>query len=108
MSWHRLIRLEDEVGCVKFGEPCINDAEELDTSLQRGSLVAKVLVGSDPFALKETGDKCKVKKLLPILKPENVPIIKCIGLNYMKHSKVVESCVRKIMCPQDHVSADSL
>ena len=91
-----MIRFEDESGRVRYGDPHIEDAAQLQESFEKGSLVAKVLDGDDPFALKDTGDTSKVKKLLPILTPANVPIIKCIGLNYMKHSKVDKAACRNI------------
>ena len=38
-----------------------------------------------PFALTGPGSKRPVNKILGILTPEDVPVIKCISLNYMKH-----------------------
>lgn len=87
MAWQRLIRFEDDAGRQHFGEPLIANADELQSLLESGSLKAKVLAGDGPFSLSATGEECKVKTLLGVLQPADVPIIKCIGLNYMKHSK---------------------
>lgn len=87
MSWERLIRFQDESGQQRFGEPVIKDADELESLLGKGELFANEFKGSDPFTLEATGQKTKVVKLLGILEPTDVPIVKCVGLNYMKHSK---------------------
>lgn len=87
MTWQRLIRFEDESGHERFGDPCIDHADDLYTSLQKKELLAHVYDGGGPFALSKTGEKCTVKRLLRVLEPTDVPIVKCIGLNYMKHSK---------------------
>jgi len=87
MSWERLIRFRNESGQQRFGEPIIKDADELEALLAKGELFANEFKGSGPFDLETTGQKTKVVKLLGILEPTDVPIIKCVGLNYMKHSK---------------------
>jgi len=86
MSWQRLIRFQDEQGATRFGEPLIQNGEELMELFEKGELHATALEGIDPFALKTRGSKVHVKKILGILTPEDVPSIRCIGLNYMKHS----------------------
>lgn len=86
-SWKRLIRFEDPSGVIRFGEPNVADAAQVEELLQQGTLEATSFEGTGPFDLKPTGSKYTVKKLLGILKPEDVPIVKCIGLNYLKHSK---------------------
>jgi hypothetical protein len=87
MTWQRLIRFEDESGHERFRDPCIDHADDLYTSLQKKELLAHVYDGGGPFALSKTGEKWTVKRLLKVLEPTDVPIVKCIGLNYMKHSK---------------------
>lgn len=85
-TWQRLIRFEDDSGVVRFGEPSLSDAGEINTLIKNGSLKATGLDGSGPFDLQPTGAIHKVHKLLATLGPEDVPIVKCIGLNYIKHS----------------------
>ncbi|RVX75031.1 hypothetical protein B0A52_01308 [Exophiala mesophila] len=87
MSWKRLIHFEDEHGTQAFGEPDVKDVADFYLQLGNGSLSANVLRGDDMFALRDTNEKVRVQKLLPILTPKDVPLIKCIGLNYMKHIK---------------------
>ena len=86
MSWQRLIRFEDSSGKAQYGEPIISKDEDIHDLLSQGSLHASPLSGSSPFALNSTNaPKTKVTKLLALLQPADVPIVKCIGLNYMKH-----------------------
>ena len=85
MAWTRLIRFKDDTGTTRFGEPLIENAEDLHALLDKGELYADEFEGSSPFALTGRGSKRPVKKILGILTPEDVPIVKCIGLNYMKH-----------------------
>ncbi|KAF7535384.1 hypothetical protein G7054_g5459 [Neopestalotiopsis clavispora] len=83
--WSRLIKFVDDSGVTGFGDACIDDVSELTTQLSQGTLHANRLEGDSPFALKVTGDRVCVVRLLPVLSREDVPIVKCIGLNYMKH-----------------------
>lgn len=89
MSWSRLIRFESE-GQIFYGEPEIEKAEDLTKLLNTGSLYAKVFVGNSAFDLSDsTSTRKQVTKLLGVLEPKDVPIIKCVGLNYIKHSKQI-------------------
>lgn len=90
MAFSRLIRFRDQHGKERFGEPVINDADELLERLQTNELYATVLEGTGPFDLTLTSSterKVKVTEILPILQPSDVPLVRCIGLNYIKHSK---------------------
>ncbi|TPX16935.1 uncharacterized protein E0L32_003497 [Thyridium curvatum] len=84
-SWNRLIRFADDNGNETFGEPCISNEGELTSLLEQGQLYAVEYKGASPVSATAKGDKIHVKKLLPILRPADVPIIRCIGLNYIKH-----------------------
>ena len=85
MSWTRLIRYQDDSGATRLGEPVIESAEDLEVLLKKGELYAEELEGTGPFTLTSRGSRRPVKKILGLLTPEDVPIVKCIGLNYMKH-----------------------
>lgn len=87
MSFNRLIRFVGEDAQVHFGDADISSAEELNTNLEKGTLQAKELTGDSISRLAPSGQVLKVKELLSPLAQANVPIIRCIGLNYMKHSK---------------------
>ncbi|KAM0257267.1 hypothetical protein ACHAQJ_004505 [Trichoderma viride] len=86
MSFSRLIRFEDFEGNEYYGEPQINNADDLSIFLDNGKLVANIFDGSSPFSLSsKAGAIRQVKRILPVLRPEDVPIIKCVGLNYIAH-----------------------
>lgn len=88
MSFLRLIRFEDIDGNKLYGDPQIESADDLLKLLENGELFARVLDGSSPFNLaSKAGALRQVRRVLPVLRPEDVPIIKCVGLNYITHSK---------------------
>jgi hypothetical protein len=77
-----------------YGEPEIENADDLLKNLQNRILFATVLEGTGPFELvsqpdSQRGDRKRVKvaEILPLLAPKDVPLVRCIGLNYIKHSK---------------------
>lgn len=87
--WNRLIRFVAADSKVYFGEPIIADTEiTVDKLFEKGTLEAKVIIG-DIFS-SDAVVSDQVKKVTQILSPlgrDQVPIIKCIGLNYKAHSK---------------------
>lgn len=85
-TWTRLIRFVDDNGNETFGEPCIKSEAELDERLAGNDLYAIEFKGTTPVSELVKGEKVHVKALQNILKPSDVPIIRCIGLNYIKHS----------------------
>lgn len=87
MTWTRLIRFVSADCQETFGDALLSDASDIHTQISSNSLEAQELTGTSPFDLKPTGKKLQVKSLLPLLTPQDVPIIRCIGLNYTKHSK---------------------
>ncbi|KAJ5464013.1 hypothetical protein N7475_007148 [Penicillium sp. IBT 31633x] len=87
MSWSRLIRFIDTAGVTRFGEPEIKDATKLVDECLAGRLYAQELLGTEPFSLTRGSERVLVKQILAILRPSDVPIIRCVGLNYMKHIK---------------------
>lgn len=90
MAWTRLIRFESG-GTAFFGEPEIANSEELLDKLESGNLYANVYVGDSVHSLstEESMGRKKVDKIMDLLTPKDVPIIKCVGLNYIKHSKEI-------------------
>ncbi|MCJ1300632.1 hypothetical protein MMC08_003429 [Hypocenomyce scalaris] len=87
--WNRLIRFETNDGHIYFGEPIVKDDEDIASLAESGQLKAAVLTGDDVFdsSAKVTSNVQKVKRLLGPLTASQVPIIRCVGLNYMKHIK---------------------
>ncbi|OHW90141.1 5-carboxymethyl-2-hydroxymuconate isomerase [Colletotrichum incanum] len=87
MSWNRLIRFVDDNDIEHFGEPQIQDESNLTTLLDKSDLWAIVYDGASPVSPLVKGERVHVKALKPLLTPKDVPIIRCIGLNYVKHIK---------------------
>lgn len=85
-SWTRLLRFLDDDGNETFGEPVIGTEKELDELVARNDLYAIEYKGHSPVSQLAKGDEIHVKEVLNLLQPSDVPIIKCIGLNYIKHS----------------------
>ena len=78
----------------RFGEPQIKNADDLLRHLEKGELFAHGFEGSSPFDLSSQVRAIhQVKRILPILRPADVPIIKCVGLNYIEHSKLQKALV---------------
>jgi hypothetical protein len=86
MSWSRLIRFLDDEDQVCLGDAAANSAQDFTSLLESGNLTAEQLAGTDIFNAKPTGEIVHVKSLLGPLIPQDVPIIRCVGLNYAKHS----------------------
>ena len=71
------------------GEPVVqSDADDVGKLAEAGKLQARIIDGDifSPSA-KISGDAVQVRKLLGPLTYEQVPIIRCVGLNYMLHIK---------------------
>ncbi|KAF2188153.1 hypothetical protein K469DRAFT_567098 [Zopfia rhizophila CBS 207.26] len=88
VSWTRLVRyvaLEAE-GTVRYGEPILSDeTNDISKLVSSGQLKVKVCEGNDPLAANPTEQIQTVKTLLGPLEAKDVPIIRCIGLNYKTH-----------------------
>lgn len=91
MAFKRLIRFVASDGKTYYGEPLISSPEELHQQIEQQSLKAKILKSVGPWPAFENDDELReatsVKRILGPLTPETVPIIRCVGLNYLKHSK---------------------
>ncbi|KAH7085782.1 hypothetical protein BKA63DRAFT_459536 [Paraphoma chrysanthemicola] len=85
MSWQRLIRFIADSGVTTYGDPCMDDKDDVEDLLKRKELFAMRLEGDDPFELTTTDERVRVDRLLGVLTPANVSTVKCIGLNYVKH-----------------------
>jgi hypothetical protein len=97
--WNRLIRFVDPDNNIRYGEPIVDDSNPeltVDKLLENGSLNAKLIEG-DVFSseAKVTDQVIKVSKLLAPLSRDQIPIIKCVGLNYKAHSGYYASILRR-------------
>ena len=92
-SWKRLIRFEDVEGRTLYGEPILPSADfDVGKVKESDGLKARVMAGSDIFdttGKTSIGDEvATVKKVLSPIKAQDVPILRCVGLNYAKHSEL--------------------
>ncbi|KAJ0159786.1 Uncharacterized protein CTA2_9114 [Colletotrichum tanaceti] len=90
VPWKRLIRFVATDGRVLRGEPVLpHEGFDLGDTTEETELKAHVVVGSDVYdtsgTTRVTDEVVVVKKLLGPLAPEDVPILRCIGLNYATH-----------------------
>lgn len=91
-SWNRLIRFtpDSDPNVILYGDPIGSDLSDIGALAEKSELEAKVVeVGNDgPLSdgTKVTERVEKVGKLLSPLAIRDCPGIKCIGLNYKKHS----------------------
>ncbi|KAF5234490.1 hypothetical protein FAUST_7578 [Fusarium austroamericanum] len=89
VPWTRLVRYlasgDDDVTVARYGDLIVEHDADIAALAIRGELKVKVLEGSNPFDVKDTGKVETVGKLLGPLTTDDVPIIRCIGLNYKTH-----------------------
>lgn len=90
VPWSHLIRFTATgSNDVQFGDAVV-DSEEADIGLsaKESKLKAKLIKG-DPLSpdCQVTDEVVEVGKLLGPLTPRMVPSVRCIGLNYLKHSR---------------------
>ncbi|PIB02978.1 Fumarylacetoacetate hydrolase domain-containing protein 2 [Cercospora beticola] len=89
-AWTRLIRyVSAQDGATRLGDPIIPSSEtshpDIDALALSGNLKVKVLEGRVAVQATPTGQEDTVKTLLGPLTPQDVPIVRCIGLNYKTH-----------------------
>lgn len=90
VAWERLIRFVAEDGRVLRGEPILPSPDfDLGTTTEETKLQAKVIQGEDIYDTTGktvvTDEVVTVKTLLGPLAQADVPILRCVGLNYAKH-----------------------
>ncbi|KAK7727233.1 hypothetical protein SLS63_007284 [Diaporthe eres] len=90
VAWGRLIRFVAEDGRTLRGEPILTSPDfDLGTTTEDTRLQAKVIRGDDIYdttgQTTVTDEVVTVKRLLGPLSQADVPILRCVGLNYAKH-----------------------
>ncbi|EXJ54895.1 uncharacterized protein A1O5_12961 [Cladophialophora psammophila CBS 110553] len=90
VAWTRAIRFVAPDGRVLRGEPILPASDvDIGKLTEADALQAKVIVGDDLYdesgATYVSEEVVAVKKLLGPLAQSNVPILRCIGLNYLRH-----------------------
>lgn len=89
IAWTRLVRYiaEGSDEQVKYGEPILlNSTDDIAKLMRTSQVKVRVCDGTDPFSAIPTNRIEIVRKLLGPLEPKDVPIVRCIGLNYKTHS----------------------
>lgn len=91
VPWQRLIRFESTDGRVLYGEPILPSPDfDLGQVSEKDGLKAKIVKGDDLYdtsgKTKVSEETATVKNLLGPLAQSDVPTVRCIGLNYAKHS----------------------
>jgi hypothetical protein len=105
VCWNRLIRFVTPDGRILRGEPILpHDDFDLGTTTKETGLQAKVIEGNDIYddtgATTVTEEIAQVAKLLGPLAQDDVDIIRCVGLNYAKHSTPCSSIEVRIECTE--------
>jgi hypothetical protein len=91
VAWSRLIRFVATDGRILRGEPILPTPDfDLGKTTVETKLKAKVVVGDniydDTGETKVSDEVVTVKKLLGPLTRDDVDILRCVGLNYTRHS----------------------
>lgn len=91
VAWSRLIRFVATDGRTLRGEPILPSEDfDLGNVTEADELQAKVIIGDDIFDTTGktfvTNEIVGVKKVLGPLAASEIPILRCVGLNYAKHS----------------------
>lgn len=92
MSWSRLIRFSTlDAPDILYGEPVAEDYTDIGKLADEGKLQARVveygIEGPLSKTARVTDQTVKVDKLYGPLDQSTCTDIKCIGLNYKKHSQ---------------------
>lgn len=92
VPWQRLIRFESSDGRILRGDPILPSEDyDLGKLTPSTTLTAKVITGTDIYdttgTTVVTDEIVSVKRILGPLEPREVPIFRCVGLNYAKHIK---------------------
>jgi 2-keto-4-pentenoate hydratase/2-oxohepta-3-ene-1,7-dioic acid hydratase in catechol pathway len=90
LAWQRLIRFVSTDGRILRGEPILPSPDfDVGKATESTRLRAKVISGDDIYSTtgscKVTEEVVTVKTLLGPLSQSDVPILRCVGLNYAKH-----------------------
>ncbi|GAB7358880.1 hypothetical protein MBLNU230_g4103t1 [Neophaeotheca triangularis] len=86
-AWTRLVRyVSAKDNQIHYGDPIVSDDKaDIDALAQEGKLKVKVLEGANAMDARPTGAEDEVKELLGPLTAGEVPMIRCVGLNYKTH-----------------------
>jgi hypothetical protein len=100
VAWQRAIRFVASDGRIIRGQPLLPQSDYiLGSESEPVDLKARVIVGQDLFdesgSTHVSDEVVTVKRLLSPIAAEEVPILRCVGLNYVKHSKSQKTFLAK-------------
>lgn len=100
VCWDRLIRFVATDGRTLRGEPILPSPDfDLGTVTEQTGLKARIIEGSDIYddsgKTRVTEQIVQVKELLGPLSQDDVDILRCVGLNYAKHSMILTNWERR-------------
>lgn len=106
LPWRRLIRFIATDGRTLRGEPILpTPTTDLGFITESDKLQARVIKGDDLYdttgKTRVTDEIVSVKTVLGPLAQADVPILRCVGLNYAKHGRFRYPMSRKINTPKD-------
>ena len=115
VAWQILIRFVSTDDKILYGEPILPSPDfDLGKVTEKDELKAKIIEGDDLYDLSGkttvSNDIATVKRMLGPLAESDVPIVRCIGLNYAKHSTYDVPVIFRIIgasnvkCPLLHLS----
>ncbi|OGM40379.1 fumarylacetoacetate hydrolase family protein [Aspergillus bombycis] len=89
LAWKRLIRFKATDGRILRGEPLVNRDVDLGFITEADQVQVRILSGDDIYDTTGktylTDEVAVVQTLLGPLAAEDIPILRCVGLNYAKH-----------------------
>ena len=90
LPWKRLIRFQSLDGRILRGEPLVAADVDIGFITAADEVQARVLSGDDIYdttgRTRLTDEVVDVETVLAPLDKKEVPILRCVGLNYAKHS----------------------
>jgi hypothetical protein len=91
LAWQRLIRFVSTDDKILYGQPILPSPDfDLGQVTETDQLKANIIQGDDIYdtsgKTRVSNDIATVKRILGPLDESDVPVVRCIGLNYAKHS----------------------
>ncbi|KAI7859275.1 fumarylacetoacetate hydrolase family protein [Circinella umbellata] len=87
-EWTHLIRFEDEIGNIHYGQPILKGSQLTASDVSGGQLKAYLIEGDIFGTHRVTSTIVSVKKVLAPILP---PFYRGIGLNYRRHAEIVKA-----------------
>jgi len=96
MTWTHLVRfIAEEDGLIHLGNIDASKYPDVGLSTFKGEKVAANLVTGSAFSGTVTEKVMHIKQLLSPIAASDVPIIRCMGLNYRDHAKEANMAIPK-------------